>query len=83
MRLFIQPHRSKARVRRGGCGGGRGRRGRQHHAGAAAHPAAGANRNLPVAARAGTGAPASSPWHREGNRALMAGSDAFCKQGCK
>lgn len=62
-RLFIQPWHSSARMCRG-------------EAAAAAHPAPGANHDLPAAAWAGTGAPAPSPRPREGNQAGTAGSDA-------
>lgn len=70
-RLFIQ-HGSLCR---GGWGRGRCQGGYQHRAGAAAHPAAEANHNLPVAARAGCRAPASLPRHRERNQALTASGE--------
>lgn len=62
-KLFIQPWHSSARMCRG-------------EATAAAHPALGANHDLPAAAWAGIGAPAPSPRPREGKQAGMAGSDA-------
>lgn len=66
---------STARVCQGGWGQGRCQGGYQHCAGAAAHPAAEANHNLPVAAQAGSRALASPPRHQERNQALTASGE--------
>lgn len=81
--LFIQPQRGKTRVRWGGWGAGRSRRGCQHRAGAAARPAAGANRDLPTAARAGVSAPASFSAALGGEAGSDGRERCLLQRGCK